>query len=212
MCGRYSLINPGGAIHDLLGLESLPDLVPRYNIAPTQTAPVVRLEEDRPGLALMRWGLVPFRARGTLLINARAETADSKPAFRQAWRHRRCVIPADGFYEWQKPSRQAFHIHLPHRRPFVFAGLWARADAVAPAAFTILTTEASPHLRRIHHRMPVILEGDAIGRWLRAGPLQGLSGDALEADAVSSRVNSVANDGPECLAPPSHEGPRDLFD
>ena len=212
MCGRYSLISPYGAIQDQLGLESLPGLVPRYNIAPTQRAPVVRLVNGRPDLASMRWGLLPFRARGTLLINARMETAASKPAFRQAWRHRRCVVPADGFYEWQKPSRQAFHIHLPHRRPFVFAGLWDEADATKPATFTILTTEASANLRPIHHRMPVILGGEAIGRWLRAGPLQGLSGDVLEADAVSSRVNSAANDGPECLAPPSREGPRDLFD
>lgn len=94
----------------------------------------------------------------------------------------------------------------------MFAGLWEQADAIAPATFTILTTEASPHLRPIHHRMPAILESDALGRWLRSGPLQGLSGDVLEADAVSSRVNSAANDGPECLTPASREGPRDLFE
>ena len=212
MCGRYSLISPHRAIHDQLGLENLPDLVPRYNIAPTQAAPVVRLEDDRPEATVMRWGLGPFRAGGSLLINARSETAATKPAFRQAWRQRRCVVPADGFYEWQKPSRQAFHIHLPDLTPFVFAGLWERAGTNRPATFTILTTEASLELRPIHHRMPVILEVDVIEQWLRAGPLQALCGDVLEADAVSSHVNSAANDGPECLAPPAPAGPPDLFD
>ncbi len=225
MCGRYSLINPDGAIHDQLGTDLLPFVVPRYNVAPMQDAPVVRMAEGRRILESRRWGLVPPWSRdpaiGSRMINARAETVASKPAFREAWLRRRCVVPADGFYEWQSRGKhldsQPFHIHRPCRRPFVFAGLWEGAGEDAPATFTIVTTEAPGSLRHIHHRVPVILEDDAIGRWLAtpAGEVPGLAGllaplpdGALVADPVARFVNSVGNDGPECLTP---QDAGDLF-
>ena len=229
MCGRYSLINPDGAIHDQLGMDIIPALVPRYNVAPTQKAPVVRMDEGRRILETRRWGLVPFWAKdpsiGSRLINARAETVASKPAFRQAWRRRRCVVPADGFYEWQGRgkhiAKQPFHIHRPELRPFVFAGLWESLGEEGLETFTIVTTEAPGSLRHIHHRVPVILEGDGIERWLEtpesgvaglAGLLKALPDGELVADPLAPFVNNAGNDGPECLTPADNEVERDLFD
>ena len=225
MCGRYSLINPDGAIHDQLGVDIVSDLVPRYNVAPAQEAPVVRMDAGRRILESRTWGLLAPRAGArpnrSRLINARAETVAFKPAFHQAYRRRRCVVPADGFYEWQNRGRnlprQAFHIHRPDREPFVFAGLW-EGDGTA-AAFAIVTTEAPESLGHIHQRVPVILAGASIARWLEtpeagagglADILRPLPDGELVADAVAPFVNNARNDTPECLTPA--DATRDLFD
>ena len=190
--------------------------VERYNIAPTQKAPVI-LEGPDGGrrMGLMRWGLVPFWADspsiGNRLINARSETAASKPAFRDAWRRRRCVVPADGFYEWRKPGPDAgadggktpFWIHRADGRPLAMAGLWERwrdpASEEELHTFTILTRDATPWMVPLHARMPAVLEGELIGAWLHGAGLPDGSYIPLSAHEVSRTVNSPAHDGPECL-------------
>ena len=220
MCGRYSLTTPPDAMRQVFDFEGGANLGPRYNIAPTQTAPIIRADAAAASgrvLAMARWGLIPSRAKdggiGSRLINARAETVARKPAFRGAYRQRRCLVPADGFYEWRKqPSggKQPYRIGLEDAAPFVFAGLferWVDPEADIVESFTILTTEANELLRPIHSRMPVILEGDGPARWL-AGPgedvselLRPHSGRGFGAYAVGRHVNSPKNDDPECFAP-----------
>ncbi|GMR13345.1 MAG: SOS response-associated peptidase [Gemmatimonadota bacterium] len=218
MCGRYSLATP---LDDLIEVFDVPPIDfayrPRYNVAPTQAAPVVAAGERGTRMGLLRWGLVPFWAKdvgiGSRMINARAETLLEKPAFKRAIHARRCLVPADGFYEWYagEYGKSPFWIHSPGRIPIAFAGLWERWDGGEGEplfTFTIITTEASPAVSGIHHRMPAILEGDARTRWLdrdRPGeeavellvPFEG----ELMAHEVSKIVNSPANDVPECRDP-----------
>ena len=228
MCGRYSLTTPVGALQILFEFEDLPNLAPRYNIAPTQEVAAVRAAPDAPApeggarrqLAMLRWGLIPSWAKdpaiGARMINARAETLAEKPAFRAAFRARRCLLPADGFYEWQAREggpKQPFHIARQDGGPFAFAGLWERwrdpADGATVESCTIVTTAADARLRPIHHRMPVILAQENFGLWLdSAAPLDRLQavlaadpGLDLVATAISTRVNKVANDSPEILEP-----------
>src|SRR5262245_4330455 len=176
MCGRYSLYSSAADLAEWLGLPEVPALEPRYNVAPTQPVAAVRAG---PGggreLVRLRWGLVtPWAAdpgTGPLLINARSETAADKPAFRAALRARRCLVPADGFYEWvrQAGKRQPIHFRLRDGRPFAFAGLWERWQAPGGPAVescAILTTGANELVRQAHDRMPVILGPDAFGEWL----------------------------------------------
>lgn len=219
MCGRFAFYSPAEAISRLFGVETTEDLPPRYNIAPTQPVPAVRLDQDAVRrLCLLRWGLIPFWARdpsiGSRMINARAETVASKPAFRQAYRKRRCLILADGFYEWQKAGsgKIPWFISAPSGDPFAMAGLWEswQADGDEPLeTCTILTTEASSSLTHIHHRMPVVLGSESVQQWLDPGMDEGrfqlLADQArrapLKAVCVSRQVNNPANEGPDLVRP-----------
>jgi putative SOS response-associated peptidase YedK len=220
MCGRYLLTSPVDLLRQLFRFMERPNLGPRYNIAPTQEVPVVRLsrEGDRHELIQVRWGLVPYWADdlkiGNRLINARAETVERAPAFREAYQRRRCLVPADGFYEWRKSGkeRQPLLIRRQDRAPFAFAGLWERwrqPDGPVVRSCTIVTCPPNALVAEVHNRMPVILAAEDHDRWL--DPAQGdgkallrpCPAEWLEAVAVSSRVNSPANDDPEVLLPPA---------
>ena len=234
MCGRYTLRT---ALNKLLAQFAIEcaeaDFEPRYNIAPTQQVAVVRQTPDgRRELVSLRWGfemLVPGRPDGNHLINARSETAASKPAFRTAFRERRCLILADGFYEWRTVGRrkQPFFIQRADSQPFAFAGLWDRAlqNSATSDVCTILTTSASELLQPLHERMPVILDPIDYNTWLDPGNkdthgLQALMrlypSSALTLFSVSPRVNSAAVDDPACIEPASVkeslERQRSLFD
>jgi len=223
VCGRYTLSVPAETIAQHFGLEAVPDLAPRFNIAPTQAAPVVRLSTVReaPVLELLRWGLVPAWAKDASgagrLINARAETAADKPSFRSALRRRRCLVPADGFYEWraQGGAKQPYRITRPDGAPFAFAGLWERwGEGAEPLeTFTILTTDANAALRPLHDRMPVILDPADYALWLdptAVDPalvqplLVPAPDDLLTYVPVGRAVNSVANDDPTLVRPIPH--------
>ncbi|MEM8964154.1 MAG: SOS response-associated peptidase [Acidobacteriota bacterium] len=216
MCGRYTLSTDPGELLTELGVE--PEAIqPRFNIAPTQSLPVVRATKSGDGreLAYLRWGLVPSWAKdekiGNRMINARSETAAEKPSFRSAMKRRRCLIPTDGFYEWKKEGsvKQPYHIHRADRRPFVFAGLWERwSRGEQPLdTFTILTTSPNPFMASLHDRMPVILPTETWNRWLDPA-IEGKDlgdllvpypGDDFAATKVSRMVNSPANDRPACI-------------
>jgi putative SOS response-associated peptidase YedK len=218
MCGRYTL---GASPDDLVDVFDVPPLdfpwEPSWNIAPTQDALIVASDgEGGRKIGPLRWGLVPFWAKdpsiGNKMINARSETAAEKPAFRAAFKKRRCLVPADGFYEWEKQAdgKVPHWIHMPERRPFAMAGLWERwgGEGQAPLfTFAILTTDAASDIRSIHPRMPVILPEEAWDGWLdpAADPsgLRSLLGPVLpgtlEAWPVSTVVNSPRNDGPDLV-------------
>ncbi len=224
MCGRFGLTIDEEALATSYGVEEILLLhVPRYNIAPTQDVPVLReLEGGARRIEGFRWGLVPFWAKdvriGARMINARSETVQGKPAFRNPWRKRqRCVVLADGFYEWQKPPsgkgpKTPWWIRMADGRPFGFAALWDRWDGGESPLFscTILTTDANALVRPVHHRMPVVL-GDSRAReaWVDSGVapeevlelLAPYPGEEMVADPVSRYVNAPGNEGPECVAP-----------
>lgn len=221
MCGRYTLTSSGEEVADLFALLDIPPIPQRYNLAPTQEAAVVRVPE--PGatreLSFLRWGLIPAWAKdakiGNGMINARAESAAEKPAYRSSFKKQRCLIPTSGFYEWKKEgkAKQPFLIRRKDQRPFAFAGLWARwrdPEKGPIDTFTILTTDANEHVRGLHDRMPVILGREDFDLWLDpkvqdAARLQPLlvpmAGDDLEFVRVSKLVNSPANDLPNCIEP-----------
>ena len=219
MCGRYSLTSPPEAMVRLFGLETTPNWPARYNIAPTQMAPVVVAGAAGGRAArLMRWGLIPGWAKdptmGARMINARAETVAEKPSFRAAFRKRRCLVPADGFYEWTgaKGAKQPYRIEQEGREPFAFAGLhelWSPGGEEPVKSYTIITTDAGPALKSIHHRMPVIVPPQAFDAWLdeTASPdalhrvLEAATDTELTAFMVSKRVNNVRHDDADCLAP-----------
>jgi len=218
MCGRFSLTTPTEGLRALFGFDELPNLPPRYNIAPTQDVAGVRLKGDdgAPSFTLFRWGLIPSWAKdpsiGSRMINARAETIAEKPAFRAAFRRRRCLIPADGFYEWEKLSdggKQPWRVTLEGGVPFAFAGLWEDwlgADGSEVETCTIVTTDAAPSIAHVHHRMPVILDPADHALWLRgttdeAAALLHPYRGKLVSYRVSTRVNSVRNDDAALLEP-----------
>lgn len=223
MCGRYSITTPEEAVrrHFGYGGPAL-NLQPRYNAAPTQALPVVRAGPEGRTLALLRWGLVPSWARdievGAKMINARAETVAEKPAFRAAFAQRRCLVPADGFYEWPKSGdrKQPYRVTLAEEPLFAFAGLWERWDGPdGPVeTFTIVTTEAASSIAHIQPRMPVILDPADYGAWLDSAAarddalalLRPFPDDRLRAEPVSRRVNSVRHDDPSVLGPPDDGG------
>lgn len=238
MCGRYSLTTPLEGLREIFLFEEIPNLAPRYNIAPTQDVPVLRLGRDdgKRHLRLLRWGLIPFWAKdaaiGSRMINARSESLAEKPAFREAFRKRRCLVLADGFYEWQAPPegaaprtskaktpKQPYRITLAGGGPFAFAGLWERwhdkAEDRKLDSFTIVTTEANKTLSPIHHRMPVILAPADHATWLdpesRPADLQALLRPAPEAavkaEPISTRINAVRHDDASVLAPPEPAAP-----
>ncbi|WP_299616610.1 SOS response-associated peptidase [Pelagibius sp.] len=219
MCGRFLLTAPVEAVQRLFGFPELPNLTARYNVAPGQAVAAMRLEADRQRhFVWLRWGLVPSWSRPdrpvTPLINARAETVAEKPSFRAAFRARRCVVFADGFYEWrQDGNRQPYCVRLADGGPFAFAALWEEAfpgpsgAAEGPGDGTVgtcalITTNANARMARVHHRMPVILSAESLGRWLDPASrpeellalLRPLPEEAVTLTPVSKRVNSVEND------------------
>lgn len=220
MCGRYTLKITPAELATYFELPEVPDLAPRYNVAPTQTIPTVRVDAGiGRHLVPMRWGFVPSWAKemtgSAPLINARLETAHEKPTFRQSFRQRRCLIPADGFYEWQREeaAKQPYVFQLPDGEPYAFAALWDRwqaPDGTVIDSCAMLTTEANAVMAPIHHRVPVILERGAYAAWLDPEPrepaalraiLESTVADRLVATPVSKRVNQVANDDAGLLVP-----------
>lgn len=229
MCGRYTLSKPRAILREVLDNENCPELKARYNVAPTQTVPVVLADQNGArSLAHMRWGLLPRWANspdiGYRMINARAETVADKEAFRENFRERRCIIPADGFYEWHKllSGKQPYLLRLVTGAPFGFAGLWDRWQGPTGSvleSFAILTTTANPLVRTIHDRMPVILNRQHREEWLM--PEIGVHAlnrlckpypaSAMEAIPVSTYLNNIAHDSLDCMQPVQLQGRRNLF-
>ncbi|MCB9946247.1 MAG: SOS response-associated peptidase [Rhodospirillaceae bacterium] len=218
MCGRYLITSPLEAILEMFAVDPAdrPNLEPRFNLAPTQQAPVVRRGDDGARhLALLRWGLIPHWAKdvkiGARLINARAETAATAPAFRESARRRRCLVVADGFFEWQKQgkAKQPFLIRRRDNRPMAFAGLWSAwtdPQGARLETFTIITTAADAMMAAIHDRMPLILPSAAWPAWLDPSPIDiatlgPADGAEMTAVPISTRVNSVKNDDAEVIVP-----------
>jgi putative SOS response-associated peptidase YedK len=217
MCGRFLLNSPLVELQRAFRFPERPNLGPRYNVAPTQTIPIIRRRQDGEvrELALMRWGLVPFWAKdlsiGSKMINARAEGIESKSAFRAAFTARRCLVPADGFYEWQKVEggKQPMLIRLRSSELFAFAGLWEtwRGPEGPVETCTIVTTEPNAVTASIHNRMPVILSPTDYDRWLDPSQpgaqelLRPCPDDWLEAYPVSTRVNTPRNDAADLIEP-----------
>jgi len=223
MCGRYTLTKFGGTIRKAFRVKGeVEAFKPRFNIAPSQAAPVI-VSEHR--LAWMQWGLVPSWAKdpaiGNRMINARSETVAEKPAFKGPLQRRRCLVLADGFYEWKRDGRARlpFYFRLHGHQPFAFAGLWdewSSPEGSPLQTFTILTTQANPVVEPVHHRMPVILNAEQGGQWLKAetiapgalaGLLPPLPAEALEAYPVDPMVNSPKHDRPECVVPKESPDP-----
>lgn len=232
MCGRYTLKTPNPGLQELFGLQDLPQLVPRFNIAPTQSVFAIRAAESATALreaVILRWGLIPFWAKdvaiGNTMINARAETVAEKPSFREAFLKRRCLIPADGFFEWEKLAngkKQPWWIRMKDESPFAMAGLWEtwtpKTKAEVPddgkphsqkqvQSCTILTINANADMQSLHDRMPVILPVEAWDAWLNPSTgkaavqalLKPFDDGHLIRSAVSTLVNRPTVDSPECI-------------
>ncbi len=218
MCGRFTLRAPASAVAEAFGLLEVAPFTPRFNIAPTQLVAVVRaVAGARRELAWLRWGLIPSWARdpsiGSRMINARCETVHDKPAYRTAFRRRRCLVVADGFYEWQQTRgrKQPYFIHFLDDHPFGFAGLWEPWEGPGHSAIescTLLTTTPNTLLAPIHNRMPVIVPAEHYDRWLDPSAENPDSLETLwqpypvaemEAFAVDSHVNSPTHDDPKCV-------------
>jgi putative SOS response-associated peptidase YedK len=221
MCGRFARRSTQEVLADWFGveMEDMPWFGASYNVAPQSTQPVVRLNADtgKREFALMRWGLVPFWAKdakiGYSTINARAEEAASKPLFREALKRRRCLIPADAFYEWQKVNatkKRPFAFEMQGGEPYAFAGLWERwkpKDGEPLETFTILTTDPNELAEKVHNRMPVILERSDYSRWMEAGEperppvdlLKPYPAEKMRSWAVNERVGNVRNDDADLL-------------
>jgi putative SOS response-associated peptidase YedK len=231
MCGRYRLSKTEKYLLEHFGVRSREDFEwkPRYNIAPTDQVPVIRQDKNEPvrTISSMRWGLIPYWAKdasiGAKMINARSESLTEKPAFKDAIERRRCLVPADAFYEWKKTSngtrivRQPFLISMKDDEAFAFAGIWDRwksPEGNIVLSVSILTTDANPLVRDVHDRMPVIVPREHYDLWLDPGfrdvkaleeILKPFPASEMEKLAVSSRVNSVKNDDPECASPAADE-------
>jgi putative SOS response-associated peptidase YedK len=228
MCGRFTLTATGDALAELFQLLTPPDWSPRYNIAPTQPIPVIRTQVGGGRYcSLLRWGLVPSwskETKGPPLINARSEGIADRPAFRTALRQRRCLIPADSFYEWRTRGRkkQPFNIRLRDQKLFAFAGLWDRwqgGDEPLESC-TIVTTEANELVQPLHDRMPVILPSECWDQWLdpdtndpdrTVSLLQPYPADAMSAVEVGDWVGNVRNDDARCLEPAGAKVEDSLF-
>lgn len=222
MCGRFAFYSPAEAVSRLFGVDEVPALEPRFNIAPTQFVPVVRADDDGGRrISMLHWGLVPFWAKdksiGNRMINARAETVAEKPAYKDSFRSRRCIVPANGFYEWKKMAdgKQPFFINFGGQQLLGLAGLWSgwrspqdpeqRLDS-----FTIITTAASPKVANLHDRMPVILNPDDYAAWLApnnqdTNALQDLllpcNAPQLQSWPVSRAVNNARNESAALVEP-----------
>ena len=222
MCGRYTLTAPSESLAEMLpGLEITDEISPRYNIAPTQEVAVVPNNGEKR-MEYFRWGLIPSWARdpkiGSRMINARSETLAEKPSFRTAYKRRRCLVLADGYYEWRgerdRGGKTPYYIRMASERPFAFAGLWeswrqAGEDASLQSC-TIITCPPNEMLERIHHRMPVILAEEEYDVWLNPEEqapaelnhlLQPYAPEEMTAYPVTRLVNQPKNDSPECILP-----------
>ena len=225
MCGRYVLTTPAEALRRLFDFIEQPNLAPRYNIAPTQPVATIRQNAGEPArkLLMMRWGLVPSWAKdpsiGYKTINARAETVTNTPSFREPFRSQRCLIPADGFYEWQRngKAKQPYCFEVNDGQLFAFAGLWDRwtnPQGEVIESCTILTTTPNSLLADIHDRMPAILRPDEYDLWLDpaftdtasvSGMLRPLDAALMRRYPVSTTVNNVQNDDADCAKPLERE-------
>lgn len=215
MCGRFAFYSPSEAAVALFGVSTSIEIEPRFNIAPTQYVAAIRDDENREReLVMLRWGLVPFWAKdakiGNRMINARAETVAEKPSYRAAYRHRRCVVLADGFYEWRREGdiKTPYFISLAGGEPFALAGLWEnwndKESGDSLQTTTLITTAANDFMTPLHHRMPVILESNTAGEWL-AGSNDLLDDVAaitppLQAWPVDKRVNNARNEGEKLVS------------
>ena len=209
MCGRYVFTSPLEAIQQMFNFDQMTNLGPNYNVAPTHEMPIIRRKKGdrRNELAIARWGLVPHWAKDMKIaystINARSETAANKPAFRDAFKSRRALIPADGYFEWKREGKekQPHLIRMKGGKPFAFAGLWSTwspPEGETITSYTIMTTEPNELITKIHNRMPVILGADGYDRWLDldTDPVEMLKpcpSEWLEAFAVDKRVGNVRN-------------------
>ena len=225
MCGRFTLFASPGEITTLFDLPEEPILAPRYNVAPTQPVGLVRMDpkSEQREWALTLWGLIPSWSKdpsmGALMINARSETVTEKPAFRAAFKRRRCLVPISGFYEWQKlpKGKQPFYITARDEKPLAVAGLWEYwegADGSALESCTLLTTAANEKLSMLHDRMPVFVAPEDFGQWLGSGRdetpqtlnqlqhlLRPYPDEALVTYPVSTFVNRAGNEGASCIEP-----------
>jgi len=219
MCGRFNFLTHKKAIAERFGVKKFEmDLVPRYNIAPTQQVAVI-IQDPEPRVVGMRWGLIPFWAKdpkiGNKMINARSETIDTKRVFSHSFKKKRCLIPATGFYEWQKTKdgKRPMHIRLQSKDPFAFAGIyshWKAPTETIIMSCSILTTQPNDLLKPIHDRMPVILDVDQEDAWLDSANddidalkrmLDPFPSNLMEVYEVSTYVNNARNDGPQCTQP-----------
>jgi len=214
VCGRFAFYSPAEATAALFGVNGAPPVEPRFNIAPTQYVAAVRDGSDKQReLVMLRWGLVPFWAKdpaiGNRMINARAETVAEKPAYRAAYRHRRCLVLADGFYEWHRAgdTKVPWFISLASDEPFALAALWEqwhdKESGDALQTTTLLTTGANDFMAPLHHRMPVILDPESADTWLAGGDwlLETWTAPALRAWPVDRRVNNARNEGDDLVEP-----------
>jgi len=215
MCGRYALTSLPAVIAERFGLAWARDIEPHYNIAPGQMIPVVRETAAGRELASLKWGLIPSWAKdasiGTRLINARGETLGDKPAFRNAYRHRHCLVPADAFYEWKPVAgrKQPYCIRMSDQTVFGMAGLWERwkdPDGQEVESCTIVTVDANALVGELHDRMPLILAPGDYDAWLGAGTTDAALPHAVAAEEmvaypVSPLVSNARNDDPACLVP-----------
>jgi putative SOS response-associated peptidase YedK len=219
MCGRFVITSPPDALRQIFGYAEQPNFPPRHNIAPTQPVPIVILEHGARHFRLVRWGLIPSWVKDprkiTLMINARSEGIAERPAFKNAIRRRRCLIPADGYYEWQASAgrKRPYFIYRRDKRPFGLAGLaesWIGPNGEELDTVAIVTTTASRDLAVLHHRVPVAIREQDFGHWLDcsaddAAPVMGLLAPPEEGEftwhEVSTRVNSADNDDPQLILP-----------
>jgi len=221
MCGRFVQNFTFETFQQSFSIQAAEaDIPPNFNAAPTQEILTIIKHDNENKLERLHWGLVPFWAKdvsiGSRMINARAETVTSKPSFRNAFKKRRCLIPASGFYEWkgEKGHKQPYYITIPSGKPFAFAGLWetwtGKDDESVYKSCTIITTDASESVRELHNRMPVILDPEVYEQWLNVRiqdpkELESILEDGILKDMkyypVSSFVNSVKNNDPNCIKP-----------
>lgn len=214
MCGRFAFYSPAEATAALFGVSQVPEMDASYNIAPTQSIAAVRVGPARGReIALLRWGLIPSWTKdpwiGNRMINARVETVAEKPSFREAFRKRRCLILADGFYEWRKnhDGKTPYYISLASGEPFAFAGLWEnwcdRNSDESLQSAAIITTAANDFMSQLHDRMPVVLQRDAADRWLDGDEQLlsevGKSDPVFRAWPVGRRVNNARNAGEDLI-------------
>lgn len=221
MCGRFVLVTPAKSIAERFDLEEFVDVEPRYNVAPTQDVGIIRVNPQTGGrnMRMAKWGLIPSWAKdpsiGPKLINARSETVHQKPAFRTSFKARRCLVPSDGFYEWDKLGkvRQPYLFRMADGNPFAFAGLWDRwtaPDGTVTETCTVLTTPANDRLIAIHDRMPAILQPEDYGTWLDSALkdpevllklLVPFPSERMVGQPVSRKVNRASYEAPDCIEP-----------
>ncbi len=218
MCGRYAITTAPEAIRQLFGYLEQPNFPPRYNVAPTQPVPIVRMTEGKRRFALVRWGLIPAWVKDprtfSLVINARAESVLDKPAFKNAMKYRRCLFPTDGFFEWERKGekKQPYFVRRKGGGPLAFAGLWESwmgPNGEEQETAAIVTTGASPSITHIHDRMPVIVAPEAFDFWLdpkvdaesAMAVIEPARDETIEAYEVSRAVNRHENDSPALVEP-----------